>query len=149
MASALYTDIKKGKGRNGAGSIFCRPAEGSFGLREWYNDPELAHILDPTSRGPTPRSQRTASGSTRRGGGGATPTLGQQAEPAHTHVYAANPNPAGLPPPPPGVSAAAAAAFLASSAPPYKGVVGAGPAPAAGRVIPCAVKQGPVAAAAC
>jgi error-prone DNA polymerase len=24
MASALYTDIKKGKGRNGAGSIFCR-----------------------------------------------------------------------------------------------------------------------------
>lgn len=69
MASALYTDIKKGKGRNGAGSIFCRPAEGSFGLREWSADPELAHVLDPTSRGPTPRSQRSnQSASSRRGG---------------------------------------------------------------------------------
>ncbi len=31
MASALYTDIKKKEGA----SIFIRPHEGLFGLREW------------------------------------------------------------------------------------------------------------------
>lgn len=33
MASALYTDIK----RKESGSIFIRPHEGLFGLREWLD----------------------------------------------------------------------------------------------------------------
>lgn len=33
MASALYTDIKRKEGR----SIFIKPHEGLFGLREWWD----------------------------------------------------------------------------------------------------------------
>jgi hypothetical protein len=41
MASALYTDLKKGK----HGSTFARPVEGLFGLRAWADDPALAPLL--------------------------------------------------------------------------------------------------------
>jgi hypothetical protein len=50
MASALYTDIKKWKDGK-PGSIFCRPREGLFGMRDWADDPELAHLVAP-SNGP-------------------------------------------------------------------------------------------------
>ena len=45
MASALYTDIKKWKDGK-PGSLFCRPREGLFGLREWTKDEELSHLVE-------------------------------------------------------------------------------------------------------
>jgi HB1, ASXL, restriction endonuclease HTH domain len=42
MASALYTDVKRKEGL----SIFIRPHEGLFGLREW----SVGGGLDPTVR---------------------------------------------------------------------------------------------------
>ena len=44
MASACYTDLKK---KDVNKRVFARPSEGHFGLREWANDPELAHLLQP------------------------------------------------------------------------------------------------------
>ena len=45
MASTLYTDIKKWKDGK-PGSLFCRPREGLFGLREWTKDKELSHLVE-------------------------------------------------------------------------------------------------------
>ena len=44
MASACYTDLKK---KDVNKRVFARPSEGHFGLREWANDPELTHLLQP------------------------------------------------------------------------------------------------------
>lgn len=44
MASACYTDLKK---KDVNKRVFARPSEGHFGLREWANDAELAHLLQP------------------------------------------------------------------------------------------------------
>ena len=44
MASACYTDLKK---KDVNKRVFARPSEGHFGLREWANDPELMHLLQP------------------------------------------------------------------------------------------------------
>jgi hypothetical protein len=48
MASACYQDLKK---KDAEKRIFARPLEGHFGLREWANDPEMAHLLlEPKSQ---------------------------------------------------------------------------------------------------
>jgi len=49
MASALYTDIKKGRIGKGD-SLFARPCEGLFGLKEWADDAELADLLVERSK---------------------------------------------------------------------------------------------------
>jgi len=59
MASALYTDIKKVKGK--AASMFLRPAEGLFGLRCWSEDPELEHLVAPALARPRASSECGAS----------------------------------------------------------------------------------------
>ena len=41
---ACYTDLKK---KDVNKRVFARPSEGHFGLREWANDPELTHLLQP------------------------------------------------------------------------------------------------------
>ena len=42
MAAAMYQDLKKKKESK---RVFVRPSEGRFGLREWEDDPELAHLV--------------------------------------------------------------------------------------------------------
>jgi len=58
MASALYTDLKRGKGKHG--STFARPVEGLFGLRAWAADPALAPLLELEAAEAQPT--RTSSG---------------------------------------------------------------------------------------
>ena len=45
MASALYTDIKK----KGDRSIFTRPEEGLFGLREWISPGQVFDAPAPAA----------------------------------------------------------------------------------------------------
>ena len=55
MASTLYTDIKKWKDGK-PGSLFCRPREGLFGLREWTKDKELSHLVEDADGSSVPAS---------------------------------------------------------------------------------------------
>lgn len=56
MASALYSDIKKAKG-----SLFYRPREGAFGMREWLDNEEGEEVPQPPPPKPPKEPKETRS----------------------------------------------------------------------------------------
>jgi len=75
MASALYTDVKK----KGSSSVFTRPEEGLFGLREWRTDGPVKTPGTDSSRA-SPACKSEDSGRAEPPHGAASPKKAQAAD---------------------------------------------------------------------